>query len=157
MHSSIYIDMEYQKLPKLEDDVEDVAGEPREEEGDADQQNHHVRPLSTPLRLGVPTLRRYYSMNIFLPNQFPPTFDLKAWGQTVRTHRGTVAEPDVNRQVESDHDEDGEHELQDYPHQAVYFPAKIKALYYTISRFPCVLMLASKFPACCPCRGRSAL
>ena len=85
--------MEYQKLPKLEDDVEDVAGEPREEEGDADQQNHHVRPLSAPLRLGVPTLRRYYSMNIFLPNQFPPTFDLKAWGQTVRTHRGTVAEP----------------------------------------------------------------
>ena len=43
-------------LPELEDNVEDISGEPRQEEGDADQQNHHVRPLPPPLRLGMTTL-----------------------------------------------------------------------------------------------------
>ena len=46
------------QVPELQNYVEDVAREPRQKECNADEQDHHVRPLPPTFRLRMPALKR---------------------------------------------------------------------------------------------------
>ena len=56
-------------VPELQDYVEDIPREPRQEERDADQQDHHVRPMPPAFRLRMPALKRSGSCPVKVPQE----------------------------------------------------------------------------------------